>query len=419
MLFTLMAFKAQSQDTIRVMQYNLLRYGESNQPPSTKNPLLTTIVNYVQPDIIGVNELSATADYAQNVLTGALNINGITKWKRGLLSKAGADKSLTNTIFYNSEKFVLVSQDTAATYQREITAFNLYYNDSNLVTTHDTIFFTVIVLHLKASNGSAEAATRAMETAQVANYMKKFNKPRNVVIMGDYNVYTHTEVAYQNLVADTNLMTRFYDPLNKPGAWNNNGTFSTIHTQSTHSATGGSFSGGGLDDRFDIMLTTRSIIDDSLKVRILPSTYIPVGNDGLHFNLALTDAPINNSVPSNVLTALYNMSDHLPIRADFVFNPTKPVVQGVSKDVANFNHQIQVANPFKNEINVHVSGALLNQIIHVKLYNASGKLIYAEKLAMQNSDFQINPTRELASGLYILRFENKDGLTISKKISKQ
>ena len=88
-----------AQDTIRVMQYNLLRYGESNQPPSTKNPLLSTIINYVKPDIFGCNELSATADYAQNVLTGALNINGETKWKRAKLSKAGVDASLTNTLF--------------------------------------------------------------------------------------------------------------------------------------------------------------------------------------------------------------------------------------------------------------------------------------------------------------------------------
>ena len=113
-----------AQDTIRVMQYNLLRYGESNQPPSTKNPLLSTIINYVKPDIFGCNEISATADYAQNILTGALNINGETKWKRAKLSKAGVDASLTNTLFYNSNKFELLSQVTVSKVQREITAFN-------------------------------------------------------------------------------------------------------------------------------------------------------------------------------------------------------------------------------------------------------------------------------------------------------
>ena len=407
-----------AQDTIRVMQYNLLRYGESNQPPSTKNPLLSTIINYVKPDIFGCNELSATADYAQNVLTGALNINGETKWKRAKLSKAGVDASLTNTLFYNSKKFELISQDTVSKVQREITAFNLFYKDSNLVKTKDTIFFTVIVLHLKAGNGSAEAATRAAETQQVARYMKRFSKPRNILIMGDFNIYTHTELGYQNLIADTNLMGRFYDPLNKPGAWNNNGSFSAIHTQSTHSATGGSFSGGGMDDRFDIMLATKSIISDSLKVRILPNTYIPVGNDGLHFNLALTDLPVNTSVPSNVLGALYNMSDHLPIRADFIFTPTKPAVQGLSIKHVQFAQQIQLSNPVKNNFEIHFSANLLNQIINLKIYNQSGHLVESQKIATANSDLQITPAVSLPEGIYLLRFENKEGLSVIKKIAK-
>jgi hypothetical protein len=86
LLTVFMQLTAFSQDTLRVMQYNLFRYGESGKEPSFKNPLLNTIVTYVQPDVIGVNELSATADYAQNVLTGALNINGVTSWRRGALS---------------------------------------------------------------------------------------------------------------------------------------------------------------------------------------------------------------------------------------------------------------------------------------------------------------------------------------------
>ena len=411
-------FNSTAQDTIRVMQYNLLRYGESNQPPSTKNPLLSTIINYVKPDIFGCNEISATADYAQNILTGALNINGETKWKRGKLSKAGADASLTNTLFYNSNKFELISQDTVSKVQREITAFNLFYKDSNLVKTKDTIFFTVIVLHLKASSGSAEAATRAAETQQVSRYMKSFTKPRNVIIMGDYNIYTHTELAYQNLVADTNLMGRFYDPLNKPGAWNNNANFSAIHTQSTHSATGGSFSGGGMDDRFDMILATKSVIADSLKVRILPSTYIPIGNDGLHFNLALTDLPANTSVPANVLGSLYNMSDHLPIRADFVFTPTKPAAQGISQAAALLSQQIQVVNPINNKLEIHFSANLLNQEFNLKMYNSAGKLVASQKIITANSEIQIMQNRELERGIYLLRFENKNGLSVIKKVAK-
>ncbi|MFN5705698.1 MAG: hypothetical protein ACK45U_07590, partial [bacterium] len=146
LIFVLNTNLIAQDDTIRVMQYNLFRYGETNKEPSVKNPLLINIVNHIQPDIIGVNELSAVADYAQNVLIGALNVNGINKWRRASLSKAGVDKSLTNTIFYDVNKFKLLKQDTVSIVQREITAFNFMYNDSNISKTKDTVFFTVIVL---------------------------------------------------------------------------------------------------------------------------------------------------------------------------------------------------------------------------------------------------------------------------------
>jgi hypothetical protein len=51
-------------------------------------------------------------------------------------------------------------------------------------------------------------------------------------------------------------------------------------------------------------------------MRYLPGSLHPVGNDGLHFNSAINSGT-NNSVPATVLTALYELSDHLPVVADF------------------------------------------------------------------------------------------------------
>lgn len=334
-VITLFQTQLFAQDTVRIMQYNLFRYGESGKEPSLKNPLLKTIVDHIQPDIIGTNEISATADYAQNILTGCLNTNSETKWAKSSLSKAGADKSLTNSLFYDKNKFKLLKQDTVSIVQREITSFLLMYNDSNLALTKDTIFLRVIVLHFKAGNTSSDATTRGSEALQIKNYINAFPKSVNVIVMGDFNIYTNTEVAYQNLTVATNDQNKLFDPLNKPGTWNNNILFKDIHTQSTHTTQTGGFSSGGMDDRFDVMLCSKALMGDSLKVRILPSTYIAVGNDGQHFNLAINEAPTNTSVPTAVLGALYNMSDHLPIRADFVISPTKPIPQGVSEKKAN------------------------------------------------------------------------------------
>lgn len=408
-----------AQDTIRVMQYNLFRYGESGKEPSVKNPLLSTIVNHIQPDLIGVNELSATADYASTVLSGALNINGETKWRRGSLSKAGADKSLTNTVFYNSKKFILLKQDTVSTIQREITAFNFIYNDSNLVKTKDTIFFTVLVLHFKAGNTSTDATTRGLEAAEIAKYINALPKAKNVIVMGDYNVYMNTEAGFANLVGTTNDMNKLMDPINRMGSWNNNSAYADIHTQSTHTTQTGGFSSGGMDDRFDIMLCTKSLMYDSLKVRILPSTYKAVGNDGQHFNLAINDSPVNTSVPADVLNALYNMSDHIPIRADFVFNPSKPIIQGINFANKKFNEQVQIQNPFSNELNIHVAAELLNKKVKFDLFDVNAKCIISLNKKIETNDFNIEFPYELPQGIYILKMQNEQSGVIQRKLLKK
>lgn len=405
-----------AQDTVRIMQYNLFRYGETNKEPSIKNPLLNTIVQHIKPDIIGVNEISSTADYAQNVLTGALNINGTTFWRRGRLFKAGADASLTNTIFYNSNKFKLLSQDTVSVVQREITAFNFMYNDSNSVRTNDTVFFTVLVLHYKAGNGSAESTTRGLEANSIVNYINSFGKRKNIIIMGDYNVYVNTEPGFANLVTNTDTLNRIVDPLNKLGAWNNNSTYSNIHTQSTHTTQTGGFSSGGMDDRFDIILCSKSLMVDSLKMRILPQTYIPVGNDGQHFNLAINAAPTNTSVPSDVLNALYNMSDHLPIRADFIITPKKPLAQTINMELRNFDQQVYVQNPFENKLNIHVSGELLNKKLSLELYDIGGKQLMKFNHVFNENNLEYELPFEIKKGVYILKIRNQNSWVIQRKL---
>src|SRR5690606_19006745 len=52
-----LTLNASASDTIRAMSYNLLNYGASNNTISYKNPRLKAILDHVQPDILGVNEL--------------------------------------------------------------------------------------------------------------------------------------------------------------------------------------------------------------------------------------------------------------------------------------------------------------------------------------------------------------------------
>ncbi|MCD4723670.1 MAG: hypothetical protein K8R63_02420, partial [Bacteroidales bacterium] len=63
-----------AQDTLKVMHYNLLYYGQNtgfcnitNNNPDLKDAYLRTILGYVKPDIFTVNEMSYQSTYQNRV----------------------------------------------------------------------------------------------------------------------------------------------------------------------------------------------------------------------------------------------------------------------------------------------------------------------------------------------------------------
>ncbi len=57
---------------------------------------------------------------------------------------------------------------------------------------------------------------------------------------------------------------------------------------------------------------------------MMMDTYIPYGNDGLHYNDSINQPP-NNAVGQEIANALHYSSDHLPVIASFTFTPVPPV----------------------------------------------------------------------------------------------
>ena len=77
---------AQSRDTIRMMQYNLMNYTNTSgisDCNSTTNNLdnkdmhLRTIFQYAKPDVLCVCELGSNNQYADRLLNNVINTNGI------------------------------------------------------------------------------------------------------------------------------------------------------------------------------------------------------------------------------------------------------------------------------------------------------------------------------------------------------
>ena len=115
---TFIAVLSIAQDNIKVMQYNLLNYGNitsyctaSNNLYSDKEPLLNTIVQYVQPDIFTVNELGSVTFVHQRILDSVMNKNSVKQYnKSDYINTNGSN--LVNLLYYNKAKLVYVSAES-------------------------------------------------------------------------------------------------------------------------------------------------------------------------------------------------------------------------------------------------------------------------------------------------------------------
>lgn len=402
-------------DTVTVMQYNLTNYGNittyctsTNNSVASKDPHIKTITKYVKPDIFGINEMNSNITYANRLLSLVLNTDGVTHYKRAeMTNTAGSD--IVNMLFYNSDKLVLHSQETITAIFRDINLYRLYYKSPSLATTQDTVFLVCIVAHLKASNTSADAASRGQMTQSIINHLNAKNKADNYILMGDFNLYKASEVAYQNLITATNPKIRFYDPINQMGDWTNNSTYKAYHTQSTRVTSNGCLAGGGMDDRFDHIMLTQHLLNDSAGAKFIQGTYKAVGQDGNRFNGNINDGT-NTSVPAAVANALFNSSDHLPVTAKFSVKST------VTSLAASKQNQlaIKVQNPVRDgvlRINIQQAKA---QKYHLAIYSTIGQELVNEDVILENTAIEM--PCNLKQGIYILRIIDENNRAAVKRL---
>ena len=325
--FFLMGLGLQAQDTITVMQYNLLEYGndrtgwsnmpcnESNNNTQDKDENIRIILNYVQPDILTVNEFGSTAQLQDDFIRHNLNLNGVNYWRSDNIVNY-AHSNIINHIFYNSDKMVLKKHAVIRTAVRDIDAYELYFKTPALAS-HDTIKLVCMVAHLKAGDSNSNIDSRYTMLQNAMYYIEEHYPNDNVLIMGDFNMNTSDEKGYR-LITQTypNHDILFEDPLSLVGgvgAWHNSGRYAAFHTQSPIGwSDDDCHSGGGMDDRFDMILMSDEILMGFNKVKYVNNSYHAVGNDGNHFNMSINQGA-NNAVPATVANALYHASDHLPV----------------------------------------------------------------------------------------------------------
>jgi hypothetical protein len=183
--------------------------------------------------------------------------------------------------------------------------------------------------HAKAGDTSADQAKRFTEFQRISNNAATLPAGRAFLLGADTNTQTSTQSAYQQLVNQIAGGGPFWDPINRPGSWENSGTFRFIHTQDPAA-------GAQVDSRHDQILISRMLRDgrgfeyigDTTTTNAFSSSpvdsrhsYLCWGNDGSG-NGTTSGLRVagNTQVGQTIAQALQSSAltgGHLPVTADF------------------------------------------------------------------------------------------------------
>jgi hypothetical protein len=314
--FLLITAGVQAQDyEVKIMSWNVLNWPNSSSTvadTTNRCPSYRRIINYAQPDVLITMENTSTNSipwFRDQVMN-----SGVYHYGSGTFIN-GPDTD--NGIYFRDSLFDFVANIPVHTALRDISQFVLVFK-----ATGDTL--RIFSCHLKASQGYE--TQRAAEVADLRQVTNTFPAGTNFLIGGDFNIYTSTEPCYTGLLQDNpGDDGNFIDVLNMPGTWNNS-NYAPYHTQSTHLNGSGGFPGGGMNDRFDMILFSNGVQQPGGGVYYIPGTYHNIGNDGNHYGDNINYGT-NTSVPAGIDDDLYNTSDHIPVMLTLMIGPTAGITE--------------------------------------------------------------------------------------------
>jgi endonuclease/exonuclease/phosphatase family metal-dependent hydrolase len=401
LLLTILAATAYSQERVKVLTYNILNYPNfSNE----KDSLYELIFDEASPDIVAVQEI--LSQFAVNsFLTNVLG----SKFKAAAFFD-GPDTD--NALFYKDSILTVLTADIIPNTPRYITRYVLQHNFSQDI-------FIVYVAHLKAGDTSSDELTREQEALRLRNYTDQLSAGTNFIVVGDFNLYRATEPAYIRLLDQTSP-GYFLDPVNRYGNWHANSNFADVHTQSTRTVQlpdGGST--GGLDDRFDFILVSQSLMSPG-GVDYVSGTYWAYGNDGQHFNQQIVNPPY--PISEEIAFALHNVSDHLPVVAEFDFGVVNDVETVIDPSTLSLFLSQNYPNPFnpttKISFTIPVTTSGESNFVKLAIYDVLGREVTSlvdEAKTPGNYEVEFNADK-LPSGIYIYRLTTA-GYSLSNKMT--
>lgn len=428
-------------DTLRVMAYNVLYYGDRppcQGPHQSYHKYLETIIRYANPDLVSLEKMAAIPNYkgdpsgvaplgfADSVKTMVMDQAYPGKYEYApFTNNAAADN--VNLLFYNKIKLGFLGIVSNYVNVTDFNTYKFFYRDSLLKQNHDTIFLFLTTNHTVSGTSASNIAARNSQVMGQFNQIKSvFNVLPNYISMGDFNVHNSNEAGYLSLtqISDTNFI--LYDPpfypdakYNYPADWdqfpNLYASHLTTSTRQSSKIPNSCGTSGGAKSWYDHILFSRAIAQNLSGIKYIPNSFKVIGNDGRRKGISVNDPSIPNySVPSNVLEAIFQMSNKYPIMA--TFEVKKQVVSGFFPSISDQKLSVRIVNPASDALEIGFSEPDWGRRYSCHIYDMTGK----EVLNYENQTSQANETLfwSVQAGMYLIRIQLEDGNSCNRLIVK-
>lgn len=395
-----------SQDTARIMFYNLLDFPEA--PPTTRVFILKDILEETKPDVFMVAELQDSVG-ADLILDSVLNATSDVYASAPFVFNTSGNGTIQQLLYFNTEKFSLELTDVIQTSLRDINRYQLKAKTEHSDT--DPILIEFFVAHFKASQGDFNEQIRFDMALDFTNYINtNLSAEANVVFAGDFNFYSANESGFQQLFIG-NTIIPMNDPINQLGDWHTNSSFSAVHTQSTRQSSSffnGFGAGGGLDDRFDFIFLSATLLDSMHEVSYVNGSYQTLGNNANCYNEDISNTSCDGIYAQAFRNLLWNMSDHLPLVLDLKFQQN---FLSNDENANQYHIRLPSGNMVSSTLEILVPPQILNEVTALKIYNSLGQQIGFIRVKNTRTEVSLS---HLSNAIYYLKANNAQVLKFVK-----
>jgi hypothetical protein len=425
-----------SGDTLKVMAYNVLDFGiGSCQTPTNATIVpfyadLKYVIQFANADIVGIDKMQCVktspadvnglsspyfpdtvlAESFNSVFPGRYNYCPYTDYARCL----GGNSSI---VFYDQHKLGYISTAVLQYWTEDIDMQKFYYKEW-FGGGADTTFLYVILCHT-ISDDNTDTGRSGQDSAVINKLKTLFTHTPNMIYMGDFNTHASNESGYEYITqtSDTNYI--FYDPpfspdaeLSYPQIWHSGNADQAYFTTSTRETTEPNSCGttGGAKDWYDHILLSPWLVNGTNNIRYVRNSYTTIGNDGNRAGISVNTGT-NTSAPTDVINALYNLSDKYPVEVTLAVNPVLAI-----HNILSQSGSIKINNPVEDGLTLHFATFLNGSNITMDVYDVCGRNLY-------QSSFMVNAVTiyqsiNLVPGVYFVHFIS-GGYSTTLKVVKE